>query len=664
MPLPTKASSIRSREAFVETGFSTWSTALKAFKNHEKSDFHQAASSGISNMTKKTSVLQKVSQQKSLEMQAARVALKKIFHTVQVLAQEGIPFRGHDDSNSKLMTILRMRAEDVPELKAWLKRDSQMKWLHHVNIEEILDLMLKAVLNEILTKIRSATCFSILMDECSDVSRLEQVSIVLRHVADDLVVHEDFMGFYETKNARSETLFKIIQDTLIRFNLPIQRVVGQCFDGAANMSGELTGLKTRLLEVNPKALFVHCVAHRLNLAVQDSLTNITEVSDFIGTVKELITFVRDSPQRLAIFGDLQEAEASLKNQSLPSLSKYCPTRWCVRIKSLQNVKKNYAILLDFFDTIKRTPGLDTSQISKAHGFLSRMESFSFYFYLFTLISVFEKIENLNKALQAKALNFRESSMKIEVVKNLVLESRNHFPQIWKDVCSETEKLELLEPVLPRIRKAPRRYDSDSSPHVFSVEEFYRKKFSEIVDSVTVALNDRFDDTSQSFLKKLETFVINKDLDRTQNATVATEIITFYRDEFGCEGIDAERLILHRDMMLDLLKDKCTINSIHDVLLYFQDNLPALDILPAVKTLLIIFLTLPVSTCTCERSFSAMRRLKTYLRSQLTARNLNRCSVLHVHKDLTAALNLDELMNAWITASPQRSSTFAIVNECT
>lgn len=63
-----------------------------------------------------------------------------------------------------------------------------------------------------------------------------------------------------------------------------------------------------------------------------------------------------------------------------------------------------------------------SLISEVYGFLSKME-FSFYIYLFTLISIFENIENLNKAL-----NTRESHIKIEVARNLVLENRNNFPQ--------------------------------------------------------------------------------------------------------------------------------------------------------------------------------------------------------------------------------------------
>lgn len=50
-------------------------------------------------------------------MKDARVALLKNFHTVRVLAKEGIPFRGHADENWKFMLFLKMRTCDIPELK-------------------------------------------------------------------------------------------------------------------------------------------------------------------------------------------------------------------------------------------------------------------------------------------------------------------------------------------------------------------------------------------------------------------------------------------------------------------------------------------------------------------------------------------------------------------
>ena len=58
-----------------------------------------------------------------------------------------------------------------------------------------------------------------------------------------------------------------------------------------------------------------------------------------------------------------------------------------------------------------------------------------------------------------------------------------------------------------------------------------------------------------------------------------------------------------------------------------------SMLSEVHKLLRLFLTIPVTSSTSERSFLAMRRLYTYLRSPMTESRFNNCFILHVHKEL-------------------------------
>ena len=46
----------------------------------------------------------------------------------------------------------------------------------------------------------------------------------------------------------------IIQDVLIRLGLPLDNLRGQCYDGAANMSGDQKGVQSRILALQSKAL--------------------------------------------------------------------------------------------------------------------------------------------------------------------------------------------------------------------------------------------------------------------------------------------------------------------------------------------------------------------------------------------------------------------------
>ena len=72
----------------------------------------------------------------------------------------------------------------------------------------------------------------------------------------------------------------------------------------------------------------------------------------------------------------------------------------------------------------------------------------------------------------------------------------------------------------------------------------------------------------------------------------------------------------------------------------------------------ILLVMPATNATSERSFSALRRIKSYLRSTMTQRRLNHLMLLHYHQDLTDLLNMQEVANDFISAKEQRSTVFA------
>ena len=67
----------------------------------------------------------------------------------------------------------------------------------------------------------------------------------------------------------------------------------------------------------------------------------------------------------------------------------------------------------------------------------------------------------------------------------------------------------------------------------------------------------------------------------------------------------------------------------------------------VCTLFCMILVMPATNAVSERSFSALRRVKTYLRSTMTQRRQNNIMVLHVHKDQTDQLSLIEVGNEFM-----------------
>ena len=207
------------------------------------------------------------------QMKENRIALVAIFTSIRYLGRQGLAVRSHSRGNSNFEVLLDERRNDIPELHSWLKREEKYKWLSPKILNEILFDFSHAVLRRLTNKVKLAEYFGIIMDETSDISGQEQISFCIRIANDDLSIEEIFFGLYETSTITSDALFTILKDVLLRMQLDITKCRGQCYDGAADVSGHVTGLRSKVLKEESRAIYVHCRAHKLNLAVQDAMNN-------------------------------------------------------------------------------------------------------------------------------------------------------------------------------------------------------------------------------------------------------------------------------------------------------------------------------------------------------------------------------------------------------
>ena len=76
-------------------------------------------------------------------------------------------------------------------------------------------------------------------------------------------------------------------------------------------------------------------------------------------------------------------------------------------------------------------------------------------------------------------------------------------------------------------------------------------------------------------------------------------------------------------------------------------------LSGVDQLVRLYLTIPLTTCTSERSFSTLRRLKSYLRSTMSQKRLNHTVLLHTHKDCTDKLDINAVASEFVSRNTRR-----------
>ena len=85
-----------------------------------------------------------------------------------------------------------------------------------------------------------------------------------------------------------------IKDVFLRLNLPISKVRGQCYDGAATMAGYKSGVatRTRMKSDEPRAIFTHCYGHLLNLACCDTIKQSKLMQDALDTTHEITKLIK------------------------------------------------------------------------------------------------------------------------------------------------------------------------------------------------------------------------------------------------------------------------------------------------------------------------------------------------------------------------------------
>ena len=158
----------------------------------------------------------------------------------------------------------------------------------------MLTIMARFVQNQILNKVRKSPFITIMVDETTDVSNKEQLTFIIRSVGEEFNVSEDYLGMYNLVTTTASSIVSAITDILLRFQLPLTKLRGQCYDGCSTMAGARGGVAAKIQELEPRALFTHCYGHALNLSVSDTIKQLSIMKDCLDTSFELVKLVKFS----------------------------------------------------------------------------------------------------------------------------------------------------------------------------------------------------------------------------------------------------------------------------------------------------------------------------------------------------------------------------------
>lgn len=257
-----------------ETGYGDWSNINICLRSHEGSPDHTKCMLKWKELDMRLRKNIAIDQQELSLIEAERKrwqdVLKRLFSInnflkeVELLAQFDSVTEGH---------VAKIKDEA-----------SRTHYLGQQTQNEIIEIISSQTVQSIVAKIQEVKYYAIILDCTPDISHKEQMSLVVRIV--ELVpkpdIKEYFLGYINVVETTGLNLSNVVLEKLRELGIPFDDCRGQAYDNGANMKGKRQGVQARLLQLNPRAVFVPCAAHTMNLVISDAAKSSTDAVGYFG----------------------------------------------------------------------------------------------------------------------------------------------------------------------------------------------------------------------------------------------------------------------------------------------------------------------------------------------------------------------------------------------
>uniref|UniRef100_A0A453B994 DUF4371 domain-containing protein n=2 Tax=Aegilops tauschii subsp. strangulata TaxID=200361 RepID=A0A453B994_AEGTS len=497
--------------------------------------------------------------------------------------------------------------------------------------------------------------FSILVDETCDVAKREQMALVLRFVDEDRILQERFFALIHVTNTKAATLKEVLSSLLSKHAFDVQNLRGQGYDGASNMRGEFNGLQALFLRECPYAYYVHCYAHRLQLALVSASKEVVTVAQFFQKLLFIVNTVDSSARRhdelrdaqleeLARLLAIDDIETGKGANQICTLKRPGDTRWGSHLGSISSLKKMFKAVNSVLQNIASdgSAGSIRADGDTAFNYLS---SFEFIFVLCLMEEILEITEDLGQALQKKSQDIVNAMRLVCTTKVLLDEMRSDdgweafFDRVVEFCVNHSIDIpDLGETYIMCGGRARRQPDHFTKEHYLRVEVFRAT-----LDTQLHELEFRFNDKVLDLLTTSAT-LIPKNKFRSFKADDICELVKkYYPADFTQQEIyGLEQQLKH--FVVDASNDKelKNVSTLTNLCRYLFET-GRHSIYNLIDRLLRLLLTLPVSTASAERAFSTLKIIKTRLRNTMEDDYLANSLLVKIESEITEKYSYEDVL---------------------
>lgn len=413
------------RGAWTTRGIVDWNHGTELLKMHNESNWHKE-SALTARMAEQQSVLelQQSSAVRSLNEKKSRnrMIVLKLLQSVYFLVKHRIPHTTTFEDLVELQVangdeILKQHVKDGPGNAQYTSKFSVTSLIEAIGIW--LD-------ERLLNSLKQSPFFSLLADECEDISTQEELSICCRWLVNGKP-EEHFLSILHIDCCDAETITNQLTSFISSNDLDYRKMIGQAYDGAAVFSGCKTGVQIRMRVHSAHAVYIHCACHRLQLASIQAAENITVINKIFTMMGNLWKLFFYSPKKAEA---LKEVQSALK---LPQLKVVKPssTRWLSHERCMRAISRELPAIIITLQQLHETTG-----DAEAFGLCTLLASFTCIAGIMLLSEVLDILARMNATMQRKTADFSKLKIMIEST----IEGLEALKEETSDWCSNTARV--------------------------------------------------------------------------------------------------------------------------------------------------------------------------------------------------------------------------------
>lgn len=355
--IPDSVSIARFKGAWVKEVVRGWDNAKKKLKKHSQSVPHLNAKTKMEAKkqtdTKGSVIDVAATGVTSINLRKAMLNRSAVIKLIRIVYHLAVRKLAMYADNFEQTVELITESGDT-QLKSFLdSAPVNASYTSNMVLEQYVLAISKWIEDPLLNSLSASDMFTLMADESTDISTIEEMSICARWVTAAGNVEEHFLGLVSLKSCNAETISTELIAFLKLKKIQANKMRGQGYDGASTMSGKKNGVQQRMrVQCSPKALYVHCRAHILQLALVESSVKVPKVKTVISTMMAIWKTFHFSPKKAARLQEIQK----VLNHPVLKMIKPSDTRWAAYERCVSAVRKSLKPLVEVFEHLHAETG--------------------------------------------------------------------------------------------------------------------------------------------------------------------------------------------------------------------------------------------------------------------------------------------------------------------